>query len=474
MSSPLLWIVVPAFIGFVLLFLRRFKLPLHIAGILSALFLAYLAWSLPFEESIRVIPLPSIPSIRVEDTLIILGRRFTLDDASRPSLVFIYLASALWFGGAYTSRINNLFIPSGLLIAGLTTAALAVEPFLYSAVLIFGVGLICIPILNPPGSAVKGGVLRFLIYQALGMAVLLIGGRLLSDVELNPTNIQLAIRVTIFIGLGFAFIAAIFPFHTWIPMVARDSHPYASAYVFFLFPAIVGLLIVNYIEQHRSIGIPLNTGEALRMLAVLMIMVGGVMAAVERNLARIMGFAAIFEIGMSLMALSLVADTGIITPAYGFYFAQQLPRLLGLAVWALSLSYLKESGYSFSIDKIAGAAREKPLISASLVISTFSIAGMPFLGGFPVLISLWSNLLSRAPVIILLAVLGTMGLVLAGIRTLSTLVQVDRKEGKWVVTERIPQVVYLAGGWLMLLIVGTLPQFFIPILTNMAIIHIAP
>jgi NADH-quinone oxidoreductase subunit N len=474
MNSPLIWIMVPGLVGFGLLFLRRYSLLLHIIGILTALLLAYMAWSLPFEESIRIIPLPSIPSIRVEDTLTILGRRFILDDSARPSLVLIFLVSALWFGGAFISRVNLLFTPLGLWIASLATAALAVEPFLYAAVLIFGVALICIPILNPPGSAVNQGVLRFFKYQAIGMAVVLIGGRLLSDVELNPTNVQLAIRVTIIIGLGFAFITAIFPFYTWIPMVARDAHPYASAYVFFLFPAIVGLLSVNYIQQHRSIGIPLNAGEALRILGVIMILLGGLRAAGERNLVRMMGFAAILEIGMSLLALSLVADTSIITPAYGFYFSQQLPRMISLALWALSLSFLKESGFSYSLDEVAGAAREKPFISASLVLSTLTIAGMPFLAAFPVMISLWSNLLPRAPLIVILAILGMMGVMVAGIRTLVTLVQVQGGEQKWRITERLSQVIFLVSGWLMLLIVGTMPQLFLPILTNMAIIHTAP
>ncbi len=474
MSSPGIWVLAPALVGLVLILLRRYSLFVHIAGILSTLALVYLAWSLPFEESIRLIQLPSIPSIRVDDTLTILGRRFILDDTSRPSLILIFLGTSLWFCGAYISRVNTLFIPFGLWIAGLATAALAVEPFLYAAVIIFGVALICVPVLNPPGRAVNQGVLRFLIFQAIGMAVLLIGGRLLSDVELNPTNVYLAIRVTVLIGLGFALITAIFPFHTWIPMVARDSHPYASAYVFFLFPAIVGFLIVNYIEQHRSIGIPLNTGEALRLLGVVMILAGGLMAAVERNLAGIMGYAVIYEIGMSLLALSLVADTAVITPAYGFYFAQQLPRLICLALWALSLCFFRQAGFSLQLDEVAGAARVIPLISTGLVISTFSIAGLPFFAGFPVQIALWSNLLSGAPLVVILAFLGTMGLVVAGIRTLVTLVQENAEGRKWRLTERVSQVFFLAGGWLMLIIVGTLPQLFIPILTNMAIIHIAP
>ncbi len=306
------------------------------------------------------------------------------------------------------------------------------------------------------------------------MAFILIGGRLLSDVEINPTDVQFALRVTLIIGLGFAFITAIFPFHTWIPMVAESTHPYASAFVFFLFPATVSLLSVNYIEGYRTIGIPVKAGEVFRLIGVIMILIGGFMAVFERHLARIMGYAAIYEIGMALLALSLVADSQLITSSIGLYFAQQVPRALGLATWALALCFLLGKSGDLKLSSVRGYARKWPIISTSLVLSTFTIAGLPILAGFPVNIALWTNLVHLAPLVVLLGLLGTIGLLAAGIRTLSVLVQNVKGEEDWQINESIPQIIFLTGGWLMLVVIGLLPQLFIPILTNMAIIHMTP
>jgi NADH:ubiquinone oxidoreductase subunit 2 (subunit N) len=474
MSSPIIWVIFPFATGLLLLILRRFEPFTHFISIVFTLLLAYLAWSLPLNESITLIPLPQVPSIRIDETLFFFGRRFILDDSARPALILIYLGISLWFGGAYLARVNQYFIPLGLWIAALLTASLAVEPFLYAAIMILGVALLCVPILNPPGKPVSGGVMRFLKFQTIGMPIILIGGRLLSDVEINPTDVQFALRVTLIIGLGFAFITAIFPFHTWIPMVAESSHPYASAFVFFLFPATVSLLSVNYIEGYRTIGIPVKAGEVFRFIGVIMILTGGFMAVFERHLARIMGFAAIYEIGMALLALSLVADTQLISSSIGLYFAQQVPRALGLATWALGLCFLLRRTGDLKLTSVRGFARKWPIISTSLVLSTFTIAGLPVLAGFPVNIALWTNLVHIAPLVVLLGLLGTTGLLAAGIRTMAILAQNTKSDQDWKVNESIPEIIFLTGGWLMLIVTGLLPQLFIPILTNMAIIHMTP
>ncbi len=61
MSSPIIWVLFPFVIGMLLLVLRRFEPYTYIISIICTLFLAYLAWSLPFEESINLIPWPRDP-----------------------------------------------------------------------------------------------------------------------------------------------------------------------------------------------------------------------------------------------------------------------------------------------------------------------------------------------------------------------------------------------------------------------------
>jgi hypothetical protein len=71
-----------------------------------------------------------------------------------------------------------------------------------------------------------------------------------------------------------------------------------------------------------------------------------------------------------------------------------------------------------------------------------------------------------------LTIIGASGLIIAGLRTLAALV-IDPETQKWQLTEKTPQIILLTLGWVMLLVIGVLPQLSIPALTNMALIFIS-
>jgi formate hydrogenlyase subunit 3/multisubunit Na+/H+ antiporter MnhD subunit len=222
-----------------------------------------------------------------------------------------------------------------------------------------------------------------------------------------------------------------------------------------------------------------------------MVLTGGLWAAFQRHLGRILGYAVMVEIGLSLLAIGTQGSIPV-------FFASLLPRVLGLGVWALALSTVRLYSTDLHFSSIQGLARGLPVASAALVIANFSIAGFPILAGFPMRIALMENLARHDLVGAFLTVIGCIGLFAGGLRTFAVLImgpdqdrQSDRREvipqnnvekqttvivGEWQITESRAQLFFLLFGILLLILVGLFPQWFFPTLANLqqAFKHLMP
>jgi formate hydrogenlyase subunit 3/multisubunit Na+/H+ antiporter MnhD subunit len=473
LNALVIWIVLPGLAAILLYFLRRWEKAVHIAGLLIALMLAGMAWQLPIDKPLPLRLWPAMPNINISASLPIFGANFTLDNSLRPVLVMIYLSVCFWIGGAYSARAGRLFTPFGLGIAALLTSALAVTPVTYAAMLIELAILLCVPLFSPPGSPVTRGVRRFLTFQTIGMVLVLLADYFLAAAALQssrPADLRPAMLIA---GLGFALILPIFPFHSWMPMLAGETNPYSAAFIFFLLPAAVSFLLFNFLIRYTGTEIAPEMYAALRTIGALMVLSGGLWAVYENHLGRMLGFIAIQQIGSTLLALSLNEIASPSLPLMGLFFAQLLPRSLGLAVYAQSLSILQQYFPSLQIEDVAGAARRFPIVSAGLALGIFSLAGLPLLASFPVYYSLWAALAHSYSSLAFLAVIGSALIFIAGLRTIAALVRAP-DGSPWHVSENGLQGSLIGIGLFALLAIGLAPQLFIPYLTNMAILLSSP
>lgn len=419
MNAPVLWIILPAIIGAALFFFRRWQDVIIFIGALVSLWLAWVAWSVQFGEPITI----GKASLRIAETFSILGREFVLSDAERPFVVFLYLVNAVWLAGAYFARPSTVFTSFAMITVSVLTAAISVEPFLYAALLIETLVLISIPMLVPPGQKVRKGALRFLSFQSIGMPFILFTGWMLAGVEATPGNIGLVFRAGILLAAGFAFLLPIFPFHSWIPMVSEESHPYVVAFILFMFSSVVSLFGLSFLERFSWI----RETEILFLLLVsiglVMVVIGGLRAAIEDHLGRVMGYAAVMEIGWSLLAVSLAANKGIL-----IYFWLMIPRAISFVTWAVALSRLRrEADGSLKLSLLQGFGHRFPLSVFGLLIAQLSLAGVPLLAGFPARMALWETLAQVYPPVAILSVLGSIGLLGNALR--SMLILFDKSVG---------------------------------------------
>ncbi|MBN2549132.1 MAG: hypothetical protein JXB15_08245 [Anaerolineales bacterium] len=467
MNSPIIWIILPSLAALILYLLRRRERLVHTSGIILVLGLALLAWLLPINEPVSL-GLPGSASFKIGASMIFFGRQFTLDETTRPLVILIYLGVGLWFGGGYAARVDRLFIPLGVAIAALLTAALAVQPILYAVLIIQIVAIVSIPLLAPPGKPIAHGVIRFISFQTMGVCFILFANWLLGVVQTDPEKANLTLLTTLLFGLGVALLAGIFPFHTWVPMLAEEAPPYATAFVFFVIPTAVSFVGLDYLNQLVDITDLRLLSNALRWSGILMVVISGLWAAFERHLGRIFGFAILTQIGMALLAVSLGFSDQPGSPGLRIFFAQLLPQGIGIAVWALALSILRDhlQGVDPLYRQVQGLAHRLPVTAGCLLLAIFSLAGLPLLANFPGNVALWSALIDESLSAAILSLFGCAMLFAAGLRTMAVLFT-GLDEPSWKINEPAAPAMLMILGAAMLLILGLFPQWFIPMMSSL-------
>jgi len=454
-NAPLIWMVSPLIIAVVFWLLqKRVTLVIVLSTALCAL-LALLAWAVPIASAVKLGPW----SFEVQSSLTVLGRRFILDSGDRSFLALIYGIGAFWFFGTRIAGAHRHFIPIGMAVLALMVAAMAVDPFLYAALVVEIAVLLSIPMLVPPGRVVGQGIARYLIFQTLALPFLLFAGWAAAGVEANPTDSRLLLQAVVFLGLGFAFWLAIFPFYTWVPLLSQESHAYETGFILGLLPSVMLLLMLKFLDNFAWLRAYPLMPVGLQLCGALMVVTAGIWAAFQKTLPRLFGYAVIMESGFALLSISLQSQAGLEA-----FAASLFPRMLALALWALASSALVQEGISADFDGIRGQFRRYPLISSGLVLAYFSLAGLPLLGGFPTRLVLLENLAQKSMAIMLWVLLGNVGFLLSGLRMLAMLVTWSARYGNqenWEINEKWPQAALIVIGAAGLLLIGVFPGFFL-------------
>lgn len=447
MSAPFLWIIIPILVG-LFSFMLVSEHATAITGGGVALFLAVLALVLPIDQALLIGPF----SLKVATSVSFLGRSLVLSPATAPLLALIFGMCAMWFFGAEAAGVAARLVPLGLIITGLLVASIAVQPFLFASLLIQTAVLVSVPLLAEPDEKPGQGLIRFLIYQTLGMPFILLAGWLLAGVEASPGDLSFTIQSTVMLGLGFAFLLAIFPLYNWIPQLMEESSPYVAGFLIWLLPTTVLIFGMSFLDRYAWLRTSAQITTGVRLVGLIMLVSGAWWAAFERHLGRLMAYTAIAETGFLLLAL------GLATPgSASLIFLFLIPRGLGMAVWALSLSIVRRGKASFEFSSVQGLARSYPFASAGIVLAALSSAGFPLLGGFPARLALWQGVSAQSTATAVWFVIGLLGLLVGAVRQLAALVA-PQEEQPWSSHEDMVQRAMLGLGILGLFLLGIFPQ----------------
>lgn len=457
MNAPILWIAVPFLVGSGILFLLRERYAAWLGGGTAAL-LALIALVIPIDTALLLGPV----SLKIAPSIQILGRSFELNTADGPLLAIIYGLAALWLFGTEASGTANRFVSLGLMIVALLTASIAVEPFLYAALLLEMAAMLVVPMLVPPDQKAGRGVVRFLIYQTFAMPFILFSGWMLAGVEASPGDLGTTIQAGVMLSLGFAFLFAIFPLYNWVPLLMEEASPYATGFLLWALPTFTTIFALDFLDRYTWLRTTPQLTNAIRFAGVFMVASGGIFASLQRHIGRILGYAAITEAGLLLLIIGWGSSEII-----NLTFLILIPRGLELVVWALAIAIIKGRIQSLRFAEVQGLARSYPVAVSSLILAHLAMSGFPLLAGFPSRFALWQQIAEGSLALSFWVFLGMFGLLIAAIRALAVFVMA-KEDAKWEWNESWAQTIMLGLGVIGLFILGLFPQALQPFLSNLA------
>ena len=229
--------------------------------------------------------------------------------------------------------------------------------------------------------------LKYFVLSALSSGLLLYGCSLIygfsgttnfDQISNLMNNDQYGLTFGIvFILVGLAFKISAVPFHMWAPDVYEGS-PTSVTLFFAVAPKIAALTVIirflyvpfiNVIDQWQLI---------IVFLSLASMIFGAVAAIGQKNLKRLIAYSSIGHMGYALAGLCVGTNQGIQSSI--LYISIYLVMNLGFFSCLFMLK--RNNTYFENIDDLSGLSKNHPLISLSLMVVLFSLAGIPPLAGF--------------------------------------------------------------------------------------------
>ncbi len=190
---------------------------------------------------------------------------------------------------------------------------------------------------------------------------------------------------------GLYYKLAIFPFHFWTP----DVYQGASNETAGLIASLPKIGAVAVLIRFVTLATPDNHTVAI-MLAILAtgsMFYGNLIALVQKDFKRLLGFSGIAHAGYALIGFVALDQFGYTAALY--YIIGYVLMVLACFVVICQVS---RDGTNITLDELAGLHKRSPLLALTLIVGVFALAGIPPFVGFIGKLSLLTAALEKGHV----------------------------------------------------------------------------
>jgi NADH-quinone oxidoreductase subunit N len=213
-----------------------------------------------------------------------------------------------------------------------------------------------------------------------GLALLYASAQATTLSEMAPVLPGMIQQPTVLIGLlltlgGFFFKLAVFPFHFWAPDTYQGAMNQVAAYIATASKvAAIGVLlrVVALAGQGSTYLVHVLVG-----LAIVSMTVGNLAAIAQKDVKRLFAFSTMAHSGYLLIGILSMNGAGYAATIFYALSILVMKFTAFLVVVAVS-----PEGENPQIRHLAGLHRRSPLLALALMVSLFSLAGIPPTIGF--------------------------------------------------------------------------------------------
>jgi NADH-quinone oxidoreductase subunit N len=176
---------------------------------------------------------------------------------------------------------------------------------------------------------------------------------------------------------GFFFKLAVFPFHFWAPDVYQGAANQVTAYIATASKVAAIALLIRMVALIGPGAASTYLVHVLVTLSIVSMTVGNLAAIVQKDIKRLLAYSTVAHAGYVLIGILSMSQAG-----YSGVIFYALALLMMKFTAFLVVVRVADSDRNLQIDQLAGLHQRSPLLALALMVSIFSLAGIPPTIGF--------------------------------------------------------------------------------------------
>ncbi len=258
---------------------------------------------------------------------------------------------------------------------------------------------------------------------------------------------------------GFFFKLAVFPFHFWAPDVYQGAANQVTAYIATASKVAAMALLIRMVALTGTGAASNYLVHVLVTLSIVSMTVGNLAAIVQKDIKRLLAYSTVAHAGyilIGILSMSQAGYSGVIFYAFA---------LLVMKFTAF-LVVVKVAGddRNLQIDQLAGLYQRSPLLAMALMVSIFSLAGIPPTVGFTAKLFVFLAAMAKGYFTLVLIAMFNVVISLYYYLLVLKAVYLLEPDGALPQLRLSPQVKVLTGALIIMMVaVGIFPTYIIEI-----------